>query len=60
MKQYLPKKKKYNTLGQLHEEMITAKVKPLVFDGDSIRTKSHRYSMLDSQIVIRGLEDGSD
>jgi hypothetical protein len=53
MKQYEPKKKKYNDLLSLHDEMLREKVKSLEFNGVSIKTKTHIYTLLDGQISIR-------
>ena len=53
MKQYQPKKKKYNDLLGLHDEMIREKQKNLEYDGASIKTKSHAYTLLDGEILIR-------
>ena len=53
MKQYQPKKKKYNDLLSLHDEMLREKVKSLEYDGASIKTKTHVYTLLDGEISIR-------
>ena len=53
MKSYKPKKKKYNTLGQLNEEMRDSGVVPVSFTGIEILTKTHRYGLVDGQITIR-------
>ena len=54
MKQYEPKKKKYNDLLSLHDEMLRSKeVKSLEYNGASIKTKSHIYTLLDGEISIR-------
>jgi hypothetical protein len=50
---YEPKKKKYNDLLSLHDEMIREKKKNLEFNGASIKTKTHVYTLLDGQITIR-------
>ena len=53
MKSYKPKKKKYNTLGQLHEEMKNSGVVPMAFTGVEILTKTHKYGLVDGQVTIR-------
>ena len=50
---YEPKKKKYNDLLSLHDEMIREKKQNLEFDGASIKTKTHVYTLLDGQIKVR-------
>ena len=53
MKQYQPKKKKYNNLLSLHDEMLRDKVRSLEYDGASIKTKTHVYTLLDGEILVR-------
>ena len=54
---YEPKKKKYNTLKQLWIEMqengVNVNAKTTVFNGVSIMTKKHIYTLLDGIISIR-------
>lgn len=50
MNPYKPKRKEYSSLTQLHDEMISKKVKILSFDGAIIITKTHSYSLYDSVI----------
>lgn len=54
---YEPKKKKYNTLKQLWIEMeengVNTNAKTTVFNGVSIMTKKHIYTLLDGIISIR-------
>ena len=52
---YEPKKKKYPTLLALHDEMLREGVKSLEYNGQSIKTKTHVYTMLDSEIIVRKL-----
>jgi len=51
-KAYQPKKKKYNDLLSLHDEMLKSGVKRLTYDGVSIETKGARYTLLDGEILI--------
>lgn len=53
MKPYQPKRKSYNSLTQLKDEMEANKIKILLFDGVSIQIKGYTYGMYDSQISIR-------
>ena len=54
MKNYTPKKKRYNDLGALAREMIDNKVR-MVFSGHTITTKKQVFTMLDGEIIIRDL-----
>ena len=59
MKQYKPKKKRYNDLSSLHREMKDKKVKIVSFDGRRIVTKSAIYTLCDSTIFIK-VNDGNN
>ena len=50
---YEPKKKKYNDLTSLHKEMKGEGIAPMVFDGAAILTKTHQYTLLDSEVIIK-------
>ena len=50
---YEPKKKKYNTLKQLHKEMLEHNVKSTEYDGAKILTKKHKYTLLDGIITVK-------
>ena len=50
---YEPKKKKYNDLSSLHTEMKDNGVTPMSFDGASILTKTHQYTLLDRELIIK-------
>ena len=52
MKNYVPKKKKYNDLRSLAREMIDNRVR-MVFTGHTITTKNQVFTMLDGEILIR-------
>ena len=52
---YQPQKKKYNDLGSLHREMLTAGQKVTTFDGAKILTKDAEYTLYDGQILIKSL-----
>jgi len=52
-KPYQPKRKSYNSLSQLKEEMEESGIKILYWDGAEIRIKGYSYGMYDSQISIR-------
>jgi hypothetical protein len=54
MKEYKPKKKKYNDLSTLAREMIDNRVR-MVFSGHTITTKKQVFTMLDGEIIIRDL-----
>ena len=49
---YEPKKKKYNDLLSLHDEMLKENIKNLEFNGASIKTKTHVYTLLDGLIKV--------
>ena len=51
-KAYQPKKKKYNDLLSLHDEMIREGVKNMTYNGVSIESKEVRYTLLDGEILI--------
>ena len=51
-KAYQPKKKKYNDLLTLHDEMIREKVKSLTFDGVSIKTKQAKYTLVHGEVTV--------
>lgn len=51
-KAYQPKKKKYNDLLSLHDEMIREGVKNMTYNGASIESKEARYTLLDGEILI--------
>lgn len=53
MKAHEPKKKKYNTLGDLFVEMKNSGVNGMAFTGLEILTKSHRYGLVDGNITVR-------
>ena len=53
MKNYEPKKKKYNDLRSLFREMIDAGVFVSLFDGTRIETKEATYMMYDGQLLVR-------
>ena len=53
MKEYQPKKKKYNTLGDLFVEMKNSGLSGMAFSGVEILTKTHRYGLVDSTIKVR-------
>ena len=50
---YEPKKKTYSTLLSLHDEMIREGIKNLEYDGLSIKTKTHVYTMVDNAITVK-------
>ena len=50
---YTPKKKKYNDLLSLHDEMIREGIKNMTYDGHSIETKSARYTLAHGEINVR-------
>ena len=54
---YEPKKKKYNTLNQLWNEMqengVNTNARTTVFNGISIMTTKHIYTLLDGIVSIR-------
>lgn len=50
---YKPKKKKYNDLCSLHKEMKDNGVAPMAFTGAVIFTKTHQYTLLDSELIIK-------
>ena len=52
---YQPKKKKYNSLKQLHKEMEENNVKTTEYNGVHILTKRHKYTLLDGIILIKEL-----
>ena len=52
-KAYQPKKKKYNDLLSLHDEMIREGIKNMTYDGQSIETKQARYTLAHSEIHVR-------
>ena len=54
MKQYQPKKKKYNDLATLAREMIDNRIR-MIFTGHTITTKKQVFTMLDGEIIIRDL-----
>jgi hypothetical protein len=51
---YEPKKKKYNSLKQLYNEMIENGVKVKSFDGITIISKKQKYTLLDGIITVKG------
>jgi len=53
MAEYQPKRKSYNNLSQLKEEMEESGIKILYWDGAEIRIKGYSYGMYASQISIR-------
>ena len=59
MKQYKPKKKRYNDLSSLHREMKDMKVKIESFDGSRIVTNKATYTLCDSTIFIK-VNDGNN
>ena len=50
---YKPLKKKYNTLKQLHKEMLENGVNNTAYDGAKILTKKHKYTLLDGIITVK-------
>lgn len=52
-KVYQPKKKKYNDLLTLHDEMIREKVKSITYDGASIQTKQAKYTLVHGEINVK-------
>ena len=54
---YKPKKKRYNTLRQLWTEMeengVNTNARTTVFNGISIMTTKHIYTLLDGIVSIR-------
>jgi len=53
MAEYQPKRKSYNSLSQLKEEMEDNNIKILYWDGAEIRIKGYSYGLYDSQINIK-------
>lgn len=51
---YEPKKKKYNSLRQLYNEMLENGIKVKSFDGAAIISKKHKYTLLDGIITVKG------
>jgi hypothetical protein len=51
-KKYSPKKKRYNDLVTLSNEMTNEKVKH-EFDGISIKTKKQTFLLFDGDIVVK-------
>ena len=50
MKKYIPKKKKYNTLGAFRDELEENKIKVTNFVGHTLRTKQMEYCLVDGQV----------
>lgn len=50
---YTPKKKKYNDLLSLHDEMIREGIKNMTYDGRSIETKEARYTLAHGEINVK-------
>ena len=55
---YKPKRKRYPALATLMKEMLDDKsVRALEYNGHSIRTKTHEYTMVDSEIYIEEIKN---
>lgn len=54
---YKPKRKKYPALATLMKEMLDHKVRSVKYDGYSIKTKTHEYTMVDSEIYIEEIKN---
>jgi hypothetical protein len=52
MAAYTPKKKKYNDLLSLHDEMIREGIKNMTYDGQSIQTKGVKYTLAHGVINV--------
>jgi len=50
---YEPKKKKYNDLLSLHDEMLKEGIKNLEYNGHWVKTKTHIYTLVDGIIKTR-------
>lgn len=50
---YTPKKKKYNDLLSLHDEMIREGIKNMSYDGREIVTKDAKYTLAHGEINVR-------
>lgn len=52
MDAYNPKKKKYNDLLSLHDEMIREGVKNMTYNGQCIITKGAKYTLAHGEISV--------
>jgi len=51
-KNYKPKREKYNDLSTLYNEMRTAKVKILYFNGNVLETKHQRWGLYEGRLTM--------
>lgn len=51
-KAYQPKKKKYNDLLSLHDEMIREGIKNMTYNGQCIVTKWAKYTLAHGEISV--------
>lgn len=51
-KAYQPKKKQYNDLLSLHDEMIKNGIKNMTYNGQCIITKEARYTLAHGEINV--------
>jgi hypothetical protein len=56
MKNYTPKKKKYNTLGTFRDELEENKIKVTDFVGHTLSTKHMEYCLVDGQVYGRPVD----
>ena len=50
-KEYTPKKKKYNDLTSLYNEMVSGGVKVDYFDGCVLKTKNQKWGMFEGKLI---------
>lgn len=53
------KKKTYNSLTDLRDELVKSGVKILSFDGMSIETKTHHYGLYSGIVYRKNKKDGT-
>lgn len=53
-KEYKPKRKSYNDLTSLYNEMVSGGVKVAYFDGCVLKTKNQKWSMFEGKLIEEG------